>query len=86
MADDAPHLQAAAGEGAYWRSTLGGTELQDLVDRIAGLEEKELGAEGYTRYEERFQLPLLAGLLCFFLEALLSERARARREWQGRFA
>jgi Ca-activated chloride channel family protein len=77
---------AAAGEGAYWRITLGGTELQNLVDRIAGLEEKELGAEGYTRYEERFQLPLLAGLLCFFLEALLSERARARREWEGRFA
>ena len=77
---------AAAGEGAYWRSSLGGTELQDLADRIAGLEEKELGAEGYTRYEERFQLPLLAGLLCFFAEALLSERARARREWQGRFA
>ena len=77
---------AAAGEGAYWRSSVGGGELQDLADRIVGLEEKELGAERFTRYEERFQLPLLAGLLCFLTELLLSERARARREWQGRFA
>jgi Ca-activated chloride channel family protein len=77
---------AAAGEGAYWRSTLGGRELQDLVDRIADLEDKELGAERFTRYEERFQLPLLVALICFLLEALLSERARVRREWQGRFA
>ena len=77
---------AAAGEGAYWRSSLAGGEMTDLVDRIAGLEEKELGAERFTRYEERFQLPLLAALLCFLAEAILSERARPRREWQGRFA
>jgi Ca-activated chloride channel homolog len=77
---------AAAGEGAYWRSSLGGDELTALVDRIAGLEEKELGTERLTRYEERFQLPLLGALLCLFAESLLSERARPRREWQGRFA
>ena len=77
---------AAAGEGAYWRSSLAGDELKALVDRIAGLEEKELGEERFTRYEDRFQWPLLAGLLCFLAETLLSERARLRREWQGRFA
>ena len=76
---------AAVGEGAYWRSSLSGAELQALVDRVAGLEEKELGAERFTRYEDRFQLPLIAAIVCFIVEALLSERARSRREWQGRF-
>lgn len=77
---------AAAGEGAYWRSSLGGKELQELVDRIAGLEEKELGAERFTRYEDRFQWPLLASLCCFLAEMILSERGRRRGEWMGRFA
>lgn len=77
---------AAAGEGAYWRSSLGGKELQDLVDRISGLEEKELGAERFTRYEDRFQWPLLVAIGCFLTEMLLSERGRRRGEWMGRFA
>jgi pimeloyl-ACP methyl ester carboxylesterase len=41
--------------------------------------------ERFTRYEDRIQLPLIAAILCFIAEALLSERARSRREWQGRF-
>lgn len=77
---------AAAGEGAYWRTTLQGGELTDLADRIAGLEERDLGTDRFTRYEERFQWPLLAALLCFVAETALSERSRTRREWQGRFA
>lgn len=77
---------AAAGEGAYWRSSLGGRELEDLADRIAGMEEKTLGADRFTHFEERFQIPLAAALLCFLAESLLSDRAQSRREWRGRFA
>ena len=77
---------ASAGEGAYWRSSLTGRELEDLVDRISGLQQKELGSERFTRYEERFQIPLALALACFLAEGLLSERSRRRREWRGRFA
>ena len=77
---------ASAGEGAYWRSSLTGRELEDLADRISGLQQKELGSERFTRYEERFQIPLALALACFLAEGLLSERSRRRREWRGRFA
>ncbi len=77
---------AAGGEGAYWRSSLTGRELEAVADRISGLQQKELGAERFTRYEERFQIPLALALACFLAEGLLSERSRGRREWRGRFA
>ena len=77
---------ASAGEGAYWRSSLGGRELEAVADRISGLQQKELGSERFTRYEERFQIPLALALACFLAEGLLSERSRRRREWRGRFA
>ncbi len=77
---------AAAGEGAYWRNSLTGRELEDVADRISGLQQKELGAERFTRYEERFQIPLALAVACFLIEGILSERSRGRREWRGRFA
>lgn len=85
---DEPALRevAAAGEGAYWRSSLSAFEVQALSDRIAGMEDGDLGAERFTSYEERYQIPLGLALLCFVVEGLLSERARRRREWRGRFA
>ena len=73
---------AAAGEGAYWRGSLAGREVEALVDRIAGMEEHELGEERFSRYQERFQIPLAAALLCFLVDAVLPERQRRRREWQ----
>ena len=76
---------ASAGEGAYWRSSLTGRELEAVVDRISEVQRKELGSERFTRYEERFQIPLALALACFLAEGFLSERARGRREWRGRF-
>ncbi|MEE2657084.1 MAG: VWA domain-containing protein [Candidatus Latescibacterota bacterium] len=77
---------ASAGEGAYFRASLSGGEIATIADRIAGLEEKDLGAERFVRYEERFQIPLVLSLICFFTEGYLSERVRRRGEWKGRFA
>ena len=56
-----------------------------MADRISGLQLKELGAERFTRYEERFQIPLALAVACFLIEGILSERSRGRREWRGRF-
>ena len=63
-----------------------GRELGAVVDRISEVRQKELGSERFTRYEERFQIPLALALACFLAEGLLSERVRSRREWRGRFA
>ena len=57
--------------GDYFRSTLGGAELAALYDQIAEMDQREIGSTRLTRYQERFQWPLLLALCCFFAEAFL---------------
>jgi Ca-activated chloride channel family protein len=85
---DEDTLQAMALEtaGDYFRSTLGGAELEAIYGQIAQMEQKEIGSTRLTRYEERFQWPLLLALCCFFVEALLGDARVQSREWKGRFA
>lgn len=77
---------ALATEGDYYRSSRGGAELDAIYEQIAGMDQKELGTTRFTRYEERFQIPLFLALLCFIAEAWLSDRRKAGEEWRGRFA
>ena len=81
-------LQAMAleTEGDYFRSTLGGIELEAIYSQIAQMEQKDIGSSRLTRYEDRFQWPLFAALLCFFAEAFLGDARVRSREWKGRFA
>ena len=81
-------LQALAleTEGDYFRSTLGGIELEAIYSQIAQMEQKDIGSSRLTRYEDRFQWPLFAALLCFFAEAFLGDARVRSREWKGRFA
>ena len=72
-------------DGDYYRSTLGGDELEAIYDQIAQMEQKEIGSTRYTRYEERFQWPLILALCCFFAEAFLGDARVRVREWKGRF-
>ena len=72
-------------DGAFYRSTLAGRENDEIKDRLAGIDPRSLGTTRFTRYEERFQIPLLAAILCFLIEALLSDGAPRRGEWRGRF-
>lgn len=76
---------ALVSDGAYFRSTLGGAELDELYAHLARLEQREFGAARYTQYEERFQFFLLPALICFLAEALLPQGRRSSGEWQGRF-
>ena len=76
---------AALSEGAYFQSTLGGEELGALADEITGMDQKELGSRRLTEYEERFQVPLLMAILCFWAASWVSERRRQNQEWRGRF-
>ena len=73
-------------EGDYFRSTLVGKELEAIYGQIAQMEQKDIGSSRLTRYEERFQWPLLAALVCFLAEALLGDARVRSREWKGRFA
>jgi Ca-activated chloride channel family protein len=76
---------AALSEGAYYRSSLRGAEIEEIYREIANMDQKEFESRRFTRYEERYQIPLALALACFALESLLGDRRQQRREWRGRF-
>ena len=75
-----------ATDGDYYRSSLGGGELESIYEQIAKMDQKELGSTRFTQYEERFQIPLLLALVCLFTEAFLGDGRTREKEWRGRFA
>ena len=75
-----------ATDGDYFHSSLGGGELDVLYEQVAQMDQKEFGSTRFTQYEERFQIPLLLALSCFFAEALLGDGRTREKEWRGRFA
>jgi Ca-activated chloride channel family protein len=85
---DAGTLERVALEtGAeFHRATTGELELDRIYDSLAKLEEREVASRSFTQYEERFQIPIAIALLLLFVDFVLPERVRVRRDWEGRFA
>ena len=57
----------------------------EIKEQISNMDQKEFGSNKFTRYEERYQIPLVAALACFVIEFLLGDRRRQRSVWTGRF-
>ena len=74
-----------ATDGDYYRTSLGGGELERIYDGLRDLEQLEFGSNRFTEFEERYQFPLFVAVLFFTVELLLSERQRQQAEWRGRF-
>jgi Ca-activated chloride channel family protein len=72
--------------GEFHRATTGELELNRVYESLAELEEREIASRAFTQYEDRFQFPLGLALLLLLIDFVLPERARVRREWEGRFA
>lgn len=64
--------------GRYYRATRGEVELEEIAQLLGALSRGELGAELRTRYEERFQWPLMLGLLALTAESLIGDRRRRK--------
>ena len=62
--------------GKYYHATAGEMELDRIFDEISKLERKELEGTLVTRYDDRFQWPLLFALFLIVGEFFLSERKR----------
>lgn len=77
---------ALAAGGQFHRATTGELELDRLHANLSQLEEREIGQRTMTLYEERFQIPLAFAILLLIVEWLLSDRARRKESWRGRFA
>ncbi len=60
--------------GKYFRATPGGLELEHVLSDIRGMDKKELGGRLVTQYADRYQWPLLLGLLLLLAEFIIPER------------
>ncbi len=56
-----------------------------LLENIRNMEKRELKAHVFTQYENRFQIFLMLGLICFIVELLIPTRSRKELQWEGRF-
>jgi Ca-activated chloride channel family protein len=77
---------ARATKGEFYHAQPGHFELLDVLERINSMEKKEQDSQKFSRFEDRFQIPLAAALFFLVAEMLLSDRRRRRQAWSGRFS
>ena len=65
--------------GKYYHATAGELELDRIFEEISRLEKKELEGTLVTRYDDRYQWPLLLALLVVVGEFFVSERKKPSR-------
>ncbi|MEW6413361.1 MAG: VWA domain-containing protein [Candidatus Zixiibacteriota bacterium] len=65
--------------GDYYHATAGEMELDRIFDEIYKMEKKELEGTLVTRYDDRFQWPLLIALFFIVGEFFFSERKKVKR-------
>jgi Ca-activated chloride channel family protein len=71
--------------GKYFSDTGSGKEVEEICKQILTMEKRDLQSNLYSNFEERFQYPLIAGFILLVIEFLVSERARPKKKWIGRF-
>lgn len=71
--------------GSFVRAGSGGTEFEELIDRIASGEGEAIEERQITQFEEQYQIFLGLALLLLFAECLISDRRRTSAAWIGRF-
>ncbi len=82
---DALRGLAKAGQGSFYFATFGGEQTKQLIEDINQLEKTQFESSVATKYEERFQIFLILGLLCAAVEIFLGERRSSFKAWKGRF-
>jgi len=77
---------AKATGGRFYHAEPGHFELLDVLDAINSMEKQKLDSQQFSRFEDRFQIPLAIALVLLVAEMLLSDRRRRRKAWAGRFS
>ncbi len=72
--------------GKYFHAAPGKFELTRVIEEINNMEKRELEAERFIQYEERFQIPLGIALILLIVEMFISDRRRSKKIWKGRFS
>jgi Ca-activated chloride channel family protein len=76
LSEDVLEHVALETDGRYYRATTSEVEVEEIGQSLASLSQGELGSELRTRYEERFQIPLILGWLALVAETILGDRRR----------
>ncbi len=76
---------AQAGQGSFHHASFGVDQSREIKAEFDKLEKAEFSSSLATNYDEKFQIPLLLGLLFAFLDLLIGEKRGAGRLWRGRF-
>lgn len=76
---------ALATEGKYYHTSVGGMELERVLQDIAALEKKDLESKKHIHYEDRFTFFLWPALFFLILEFFLVEVVKSKKNWEGRF-
>jgi Ca-activated chloride channel family protein len=76
---------AERGKGSFYHASFGGNEAQKIKSDLDKLQKADFASSMATSYDEKFQIPLLLGILLALLELLIPERRREGRIWKGRF-
>ncbi len=74
---------ASVGNGSFVRASSSNTGIVELVEELKRMEQSEVGTVRYTAYEDLYQAPLGAAVLCFLLYLLLGERRNPRAVWRA---
>ena len=83
--DEGRIRQLVGSSGSFVRAGSGGTEFDELIDRIASGEGEAIEERQITQFEEQYQIFLGLALLLLFAEWLTSDRRRTSAAWVGRF-
>jgi Ca-activated chloride channel family protein len=69
-------LKSLAEEGAYFRIARTSSSLNKITAALDRLEKSDFGTEEFEEYEEKYQWPLVLGLLFLVAEMVLSDRRK----------
>lgn len=73
-------LQDLARNGSYFRIAKTSSSLPRITSALSQLDKTSYGAEEFEEYEERYQWPLLLGLILLFVEWSIPVRLRTKSE------
>lgn len=76
---------AAVGGGKFYFSYFNGDHLKNFVNDVGELEKTQFQSSVMTQYEEKFGIPLLAGILLILASLFVSDRRPISTEWKGKY-
>jgi Ca-activated chloride channel homolog len=71
--------------GRYFRATTSESELDEIYAGISSLDKKEFESKLVQNFEDRYQYPLAAALICLLATMCMTERRKPGRSWLSRF-